>query len=151
MKTLKIEIPIGFEIDNFDIKTGEIKFKETPKDIKERIKTFADVLNHLNIDEDDFDDENEGLQIDEIAYKKVKLIVKVLNEGWIPDWMDSEYKYFPWFDMKGSSSGSGFSFCDCGDWGTYSSVGSRLCFKSRELAEYAGKQFTEIYKQYMTI
>ncbi|WP_379963950.1 hypothetical protein [Epilithonimonas sp. UC225_85] len=121
------------------------------KDIKDRIKSFDDVLDHLEIDKDEFKNECEGLSSDEIAYKQVKLIVNALNEGWVPDWTNSsQYKYFPWFKM-GSSSGSGFSYSDCADWIAVSAVGSRLCFKNRELAEYAGKQFTDIYKQYMTI
>ncbi|ASK29690.1 hypothetical protein CEY12_06035 [Chryseobacterium sp. T16E-39] len=151
METLKIEIPKGFEIEKFDTTTGVVSFKEKPKDIKERIKSFSEVLNILEIDEDDFDEENEDLSADEVAYRQIKLIVKALNEGWIPDWTNSkQYKYFPWFNM-GSSSGSGFSYGGYGGWNARSAVGSRLCFKSRELAEYAGKQFTEIYKQYMTI
>jgi hypothetical protein len=151
MQTLKIEIPKGFEIANFDTTTGTVSFKEKPKNIKEVIKTFEDVLKHFDIDEDDFMELNEGLEADETAYRQIKLIVKALNEGWIPDWTNSsESKYFPWFDMS-SSSGSVFS---CGGYGyrdSGSHVGSRLCFKSRDLAEYAGKQFTEIYKSYMTI
>lgn len=151
METLKIEIPKGFEIEKFDTTTGVVSFKEKPKDIKERIKTFSDVLNYHGIHEDDFEEGNEELEADEIAYRQVKLIVKALNEGWLPDWTNSgQSKYFPWFNM-GSSSGSGFSCNVYDDWYTYSHVGSRLCFKTRELAEYAGKQFKEIYKQYMTI
>lgn len=151
MKTLKIEIPNGFEIEKFDTTTGVVSFKETPKNIKERIKTFADVLNHLNIDEDDFNQENEDLEDDEIAYRQIKLISKAFNDGWVPDWTNSnEYKYFPWFKM-GSSSGVGFS-CDVYDyWITFSNVGFRLCFKSSELAKYAGTQFLDIYKKFMTI
>ncbi|MDR3026017.1 hypothetical protein [Chryseobacterium sp.] len=151
METLKIEIPKGYEIEKFDTTTGVVSFKEKPKNIKERIKDFHDVLEVLGIDADDFEEENEGLEEDELAYRQIKLIVKALNEGWTPDWTNSsEAKYFPWFKM-GSSSGSGFSFGDYAYWRTASYVGSRLCFKSRELAEYAGKQFTEIYKKYMTI
>ncbi|MCL1657436.1 hypothetical protein M2T79_12595 [Elizabethkingia miricola] len=149
--TLKIEIPAGYEVDNFDPSTGEIKFREKPKDIKERIKTFADVLNHFGIDETYFNEQNEDLESDEVAYRKVKLIVKALNEGWTPDWSDSDqYKYFPWFNM-GSSSGAGFS-CNVYDhWYSLSPVGSRLCFKNRDLAKYAGQQFESIYKEFMTI
>lgn len=151
METLKIEIPKGYEIAKFDTATGVVSFKEKPKNIKERIKDFSDVLEVLGIDTDDFEDGVEGLEEDEVAYRQIKLIVKALNEGWIPDWTNSsEAKYFPWFKM-GSSSGSGFSYLDCDYWATFAGVGSRLCFKSRELAEYAGKQFTEIYKKYMTI
>ncbi|WP_407497459.1 hypothetical protein [Elizabethkingia meningoseptica] len=149
--TLKIEIPAGYEVDKFDPSTGEIKFREKPKDIKERIKTFADVLNYFGINETYFNEQNEDLESDEVAYRKVKLIVKALNEGWTPDWSDSDqYKYFPWFNM-GSSSGAGFSCGDFDLWFTSSNVGSRLCFKNRDLAKYAGQQFESIYKEFMTI
>ena len=149
--TLKIEIPSGYEVDNFDPSTGEIKFREKPKDIKERIKTFADVLKYFGIDETYFNEQNEDLESDEVAYRKVKLIVKALNEGWTPDWSDSDqYKYFPWFNMS-SSSGAGFSYRAYVGRASYSVVGSRLCFKNRDLAKYAGQQFESIYKEFMTI
>jgi len=151
METLKIEIPAGYEVDNFDPSTGEIKFREKPKDIKERIKTFADVLKYFGIDETYFNEQNEDLESDVVAYRKVKLIVKALNEGWTPDWSDSDqYKYFPWFNM-GSSSGAGFSYDVYVCWFTVSLVGSRHCFKNRDLAKYAGQQFESIYKEFMTI
>ena len=50
-----------------------------------------------------------------------------------------------------SSSAGGFVCNDYGSRGTYVAVGSRLCFKSRELAEYAGKQFKDIYEEYYVI
>ena len=43
-KTLKIEIPEGFKIDNFDINSGVVKFTPIPKSITERIKTIEDVV-----------------------------------------------------------------------------------------------------------
>jgi hypothetical protein len=51
----------------------------------------------------------------------------------------------------GSPSGVGFSYVDCVRWLTSSDVGSRLCFKSSELAEYAGKTFESIYKDFLTL
>lgn len=151
MQTLKINIPKGFVIDKFDETTGEVSFKPTPKVVTERIKTFEDVLLENNTDQTHFDDECEGLTADEIAYKKIKLIAKALNEGWTPDWTNSnETKYHPYFEM-GSSSGVGVS-CDVyAYWASDSLVGSRLCYKSRDLAIYAGKQFTEIYKEFLTL
>ncbi|QYS85434.1 hypothetical protein JJC03_09305 [Flavobacterium oreochromis] len=149
--TLKIQIPAGFEIDNFDPKTGEVKFKETPKDIKERIKTFVDVLIVLNIDGSAFAEQTQNLPSDELAYKQLKLIAQALNQGWTPDWSNKmEYKYYPWFEI-GSPSGGGFSFGGYDLWYSVSLVGSRLCFKSSELAEYAGKQFEAIYKDFLTL
>ena len=32
---------------------------------------------------------------------------------------------------------------------TYANIGSRLAFKTRELAEYAGRQFVEIWADYV--
>lgn len=85
-----------------------------------------------------------------IANYQLFIIAQALNEGWEPNWNDfSEYKYYPWFDMEtygDAPVGSGFSFHDCDCVNANADVGSRLCFKSRELAEYAGKQFESIYK-----
>jgi len=147
MQTIKIEIPKGFVIDSFDKQLGEIKFKEAPKDVKERIKTVTDVLADNGLTPEQFDIQCEGLEPDEVGYRLAKLIAKSLNEGWTPDWNNSsEGKYVPWFYMGGSS---GFRYNGCDYWRSLSGVGSRLCFKTRELAEYAGNQFTEVYKQFM--
>jgi hypothetical protein len=80
-----------------------------------------------------------------VAHTKLVIIAEALNEGWVPDWSDNDQrKYYPFFDL---SSGSGLSFYDYGYNYSGSYVGSRLCFKSGDLATYAGKQFTELYKQ----
>ncbi len=91
----------------------------------------------------------EGLK----AHYKLVVINKALNEDWEPDWDNrNEYKYEPWFDMeKRTTAGSGFAFHGCVLVFTRSSVGSRLCFKSRELAKYAGTQFLALYKAYFVI
>jgi len=150
MTTLKINIPEGFKIGTFDQNTGEVNFIPLPKDIKERIKNFDDVLIENGIDIEDFNNSLDGFSKDEIAYVKVKQIVKAFNEGWVPDWTNSnQYKYVPWFKM-GSPSGVGFSYVDYGNWFSVSSVGSRLCFKSADLAKHAGKIFEDIYKDFLT-
>lgn len=155
MQTLKINIPYGFKIKSFDEKTGEVHFEELPKDIKERIKTFEDVLEYHNYDKDtsafELEYQKRAYTTDEIAYVKLKLIAEALNEGWKPNWEDwNEFKYHPLFKMN-SSSGCGFSYL-CHDYVySFSTVGSRLYFKSRELAEHAGKHFTDIYKDFLTL
>lgn len=70
-----------------------------PKDITKRVKTYADACAVLGIEP-----MNEtvlaklGFTKDEIAYRKLKTIAEALNEGWRPDWANSnEYKYWPWF------------------------------------------------------
>jgi hypothetical protein len=79
------------------------------ENIMERIHDFSDILDEAGISEEEFAEQIKGLSEDEIAYKKMKLFTSVLNEGWGPDWNDSnEYKWYPYFDM-GSKSGFGFS------------------------------------------
>ena len=118
---------------------------------KERFKTIKDVLQYHGQTEKQFNQNCNSLSKDEKAYRLLKMIASALNEGWIPDWSNySEFKYFPWFDMD-TSSASGFAYYGCDDWCSNSNVGSRLCFKSRDLAKYAGQQFEEIYRDFMTI
>ena len=50
-----------------------------------------------------------------------------------------------------SSSAGRFSFNDSDNQYSRSAVGSRLCFKSKDLATYAGTQFLDIYKDFFTI
>lgn len=83
------------------------------------------------------------------AYVKLVIITKVLNEGWVPDWDNpNEPKYMPVFKHK---SGFGLSFDGVGYRVTTTNFGSRLCFKTRKLAEYAATQFAHIYNDYLTI
>jgi hypothetical protein len=86
------------------------------------------------------------------ATGKLFIIADALNEGWKPDWNnDDEYKYYPWFDLEKDEehNPSGFRldsvYCSC----TRSTVGSRLCFKNRAIANYAGTQFTDLYRDLM--
>lgn len=145
---IQIDIPKGFKIKSFDKETGTIQFEESPVNIMDRIKTVDDVLKDNGLAISTYDGWQTYQSNDEVAYRLLKLICKSLNEGWEPDWDDhKQEKYSPWFEMGGSS---GFRYYYYDDWDSDSTVGSRLCFKSKELAEYAGKQFTEVYKQYMT-
>jgi hypothetical protein len=90
-----------------------------------------------------------------IAHAKLVIIAKALNKvanngkRWKPDWNNGTWdKYYPWFVMGGSS---GFRLYGFDGWLSDSSVGSRLCFCSSELAKYAGKQFIKLYKEYFTL
>lgn len=84
------------------------------------------------------------------AFAKLQLICRALNEGWKPDWKNpNQYKYYPWFEAN--SAGFGFSFTYYVRWNTNTNVGARLCFKTSELAEYAGKQFIDIYNDFLTL
>lgn len=124
--------------------------ENTTKEVTERIDTVDDVLADNGLTREQFDQQCAGLPDDEVAYRILKLMARSLNEGWTPDWDDSsQYKYFPYFEMGGSA---GFRFRGFGHdgWDSDSGVGSRLCFKSSELAKYAGTRFIEVYRKFMT-
>lgn len=104
----------------------------------------------------------EPLSAHEIAYKKLVTIAKALNLGWCPNWADfDEYKYYPWFDLKkespagvgGAINGSslGVSCLDSGCVASTSDAyfGGALASESREIAIYFGKQFAEIWQDYL--
>jgi hypothetical protein len=90
-----------------------------------------------------------------LAHAQLIIIAQALNEGWKPNWNDTDqWKYYPWFEIQASEdkpSGFGFSGTGYDFWLSRAGVGSRLCFKSRSLAIYAGKQFAELYKQYFLL
>ena len=122
------------------------------KDIKQRVTCLDDALRELGKDKLDFEASCVGLSEDEVAYKMLKVIAEALNEGWTPDWSNGEWdKWYPWFDFNDSSSAGRFSFRDSDYQRSLSFVGSRLCFKSEELATYAGTQFLELYRELFVI
>lgn len=110
---------------------------------------------------------------DFIAYLKLRIIVAALNEGWEPKFTKDEYRYFSWFyfytkeqydelddEEKGrcvlrsgfnTSSHDGFVNCNAYSDASNSStgVGSRLAFRTRELAAYAGRQFTKEWADFV--
>lgn len=79
----------------------------SPKDITKRVKTYADACAVLGIEPVNEDVLTKlGFTKDEIAYRKLKTIAEALNEGWRPNWADSnEYKYWPWFVYNPASAG----------------------------------------------
>ena len=81
-----------------------------------------------------------------LAYHKLTIIAKALNEGWKLNWNNKdEYKYYPYFYYEGNA------FCYCVSYfiGCYCSVGSALVYKNSELAKYAGIKFKKLYNDYM--
>ena len=125
--------------------------KKENKKITDLVKTFDDACTELGIsplNEDKLMDL--GLTKHDIAYQKLATIVKALNEGWVPDVCDDRvYRWYPWFVTNGSPSSFAFgdSSYDC----AYADAGSgsRLCLKNKELSEYCGKQFIDLWKQFI--
>lgn len=89
-----------------------------------------------------------------IAFYKLTIIIRALNEGWEPDWSNwDEWKYYNRFYVeKGEDQrSSGFRYGTTDFASTRMHTGSRLCFKNIELAKYATEQFKELYREYLLI
>ncbi len=126
-------------------------------DIKQ-IETFEIACQVLGLDPEkvlpDFSSYPESDRLAMEAHSKLVIIAKAANQidndgkEWQPDWSNyDEYKYYPWFEMAGSS---GFQCRVYVYWDAGSGCGSRLCFKERSTATFIGKQFIDTYKLYFT-
>lgn len=110
-----------------------------------------------------------------LAYMKLCIIAAALNEGWEPQFTTDEYRWYPWFTLwtkeelaekteewRQDSCGPGavarttarlcglacaYSFNAWSN--SYASLSARLAVKSEELAGYFGKQFIEIWADYV--
>lgn len=147
-----------------------------PADVRERIKTFADAAKAVGIeDPEEWEEQYSDLEPDVLAYFKLRIITKALNEGWEPKFIPGEYRWAPYFllytkeeiekmnaetksrvvqrSYVNSYTSGGVAYVNASYVSSYTSsdYGSRLAFKSEELAEYAGKQFTEIYADFCFI
>jgi len=112
------------------------------------IKSFEDACREANVSPERLFNENDTM--DERAYKKLKLIIRVINEGWKPNWDNtSERKWYPWFIAR--PGGFGFSYSYDDNWLASTDCGSRLCLQTEEKADYVGKQFEDIYNEFLTI
>ena len=150
-----------------------------PKNIIERVKTFDDAVailgndNHAVIDYYAIADKT--CTEDILAFAKLRVISEALNEGWKPKFDGDECRYYPWFyiytkeeyekldeDEKKECRVVGRSVFSSNAFGclvfadafgapsfSYSYYGSRLVFKTRELAEYCEKQFIDIWEDYL--
>lgn len=112
------------------------------------IKTFDDVCIFLGVDQAEFENENNHLPRDVYAYMQLRLISQALNGRNHMNYENGEEcKFFPWFNAVGSSSG--FSYEDSYYDRDVSNACSRLAFKSRKIAEHAGRTFIDIYNKYI--
>lgn len=127
--------------------------EEDYEEITDRVKTYEDACKVLGVEP--INEQNakaQGFRSDEIARRKLETIAAALNEGWKPDWNNTDqYKYYPYFYIQENAKGAfaGLSFADTISAASYTSAsfGSRLCFYASRLARYAGNQFTDLYEQ----
>lgn len=115
--------------------------------------------------------------VDLVAYLQLRIITSALNEGWEPEFNNGEDRWYPYFifwtkedidNMSDEEKDSkklmlwGDSAHDETIYGSSSSVsissaglseadaiiGSRLTYKTKALATYAGRQFASVYARF---
>ena len=110
---------------------------------------------------------------DILAYLQLRIICAALNEGWTPQFTKGEYRYYPWFELwtkkeieeldeeatarvvyrsgvsANSDGGVSCSYADYDSSFTHAYFGSRLAFRTSELARYAGEQFLDIWADFV--
>lgn len=143
----------------FDFYTEEQDYT----DIRDRVKSYVDACHVLGISDSEEPEviaDGGLMRSDEIARRKLEVIAEALNEGWRPDWNNTnQYKYFPWFRIlpgqgkgpdgkpNGALAGLALANTTYAATNTYASIGSRLCFRDPELAAYAGDTFRDLYAE----
>ena len=172
---IKINVPKGKKVKACTVEFEDLNITDRIKTFEDAceilgdhhllVHQYAAVYDALNDNDINF-----GNFRDIIAYSKLRIIVAALNEGWEPKFEEGEYRYFPRFYsytkeqynkldnerkkrcVLSSDNNSylyfGFAYVyayyDALNSSTFN--GSRLAFRTRELAEYAGRQFINIYK-----
>lgn len=146
------------------VKTFEDACRELGKD-----HPFVLAYQNTNLCDPEVADDNKDI----LACLKLRIITDALNEGWKPKFTIGEYRYFPYFRLYsgediiriseeeqsrvvyrsngGAGAGGGVSYAGASGGSAYVGAvfGSRLAFKTKELAEYAGKQFIKLYANYL--
>lgn len=172
-KKLEIEIPEG---KTAVWRNGILTLIDEPeKDVRKRIKMFEDACREIGIDAEAWnrDKISLGLEPDVLAFLKLRIIVKALNEGWEPQFTEDECRYYPWFilytreeynklDEEEKSrvvyrsnyfayalGGVSFAGAGSGSSSANAYIGVRLAFKTSELAAYCGRQFLDIWADFV--
>lgn len=80
-----------------------------------------------------------------LAYHKLTIIARAINGGWKPDWNNrSQYKYYPVFYYENAGLSSALFTAS----GTIATVGSRLCFQTEAMSDYAAATFADLYTDF---
>ena len=158
----------------------QLEYVPDPRPVTERIKTFEDACDDLNrramAGDKLANDLMTDLQFnsprtpDLLAYIQLRIITYALNEGWVPQFTEDEYRYYPYFYLytqkeidemseddkaqllivggnaiNGAICGVSYADSNNGFGGSGAGIGARLAFKSSELAKYVGRQFAALW------
>lgn len=177
-KTIEVkveDIKRAFEEANNSTKESLLTlFPQLKEDLQitDRVKTFEDACREVYIEPKLYMSKYEDEPADVTAYMKLRVICKALNEGWKPQFVEDERRYYPYFhlcseeeiismseeektslayrtDINTVANGGvsyAYAVYDSADF--FAAFGSRLALKTEDLAEYAGKQFIDLWADF---
>lgn len=128
------------------------------------VKAYKGYVSHIH--QHDMND------YDLLAYLKIRIIFAALNDGWEPQFSTNEWSYHPCFflyrkqeievmdeDKKFDTrmmntddyitNYDGFAYAQTNFVSEMTGIGYRLLLRTKELAEYCGKQFIGIWADYL--
>lgn len=150
--------------------------KDKVKTFEDAVAILGDehpLVAQFRVIESSFKEADNNLHL--FAYARLVIIAEALNEGWKPKFDGDECRYYPWFyiytkkeyeeldeDEKkecrvvgrsfnnaNANGGVGYAIAHYASSYSHSYLGSRLAFKTRDLAEYCGKQFIDIWEKFL--
>lgn len=149
------------------------------KPITEHIKTLEDAILELGDDNTlviEYEMAHKCVDYNLKAYLALRIICAALNEGWEPEFTEDEWKWVPWHHLwtaeelskkddnwkqnyhlisldnyKTEYTGFAYSYSIHTPSTASAYFGPRLCLKSRELADYFGKQFINLWADFLLI
>ena len=110
MKSVKIEVPQGYEIDKEKSTFENIVFKEVKKELPKTWEELGKIKGHYvssfsnvcDIDGFSSNDLKNTFATKEqaeasIALAQLSQLLEVYRKGWVPNWKDGDYKYCIYF------------------------------------------------------
>lgn len=86
----------------------------------------------------------------QIAGIKLEEITLALNEGKPTDIYNGKLRYYPVFWPYGGPSGFAFEDSNYDSTIAYAGSGSRHSYHDKAVSDYSGKQFIELWKEYLS-
>lgn len=162
------------EVDNRPV-TERIKtFEDARKEVERLAEGGNEVIANILCDYESNADNI--LTKSTLAYMKLCIIAAALNDGWEPQFTTDEYRWYPWLYFytqeeidkmdkekkkklwlfggasdHGAYCGLAYAYSDRPRSYSYAYFSARLAVKSEELAKYFGRQFIDIWADYVSL
>lgn len=151
----------GLSPFDFTMDVVEVEEKKEDNDIEKDFEDAREKLDSFNVTSDEaakhFDSLAQLIRNANprhinalIALNKLFTIAEKWNkeDGFVPDFSNkNQWKYYPWFRYSKEAAGFVSAITDNTASDAYSSLGSRLCFKSESRAEEFGKKYADLYNE----